>query len=547
MKFTFLSPCTLAAAYSCLFLAILEPVLCLSLQNVFGGQSIKLLLRFDADIAKESIPHYLSLDPVDDERLPPIDLFQYPPTEKVLRLDYSGLPATDEMLFKKQCYAMIAKYSLDVWAKSSLDKFFDIRVSDVEAFAEILEEYNLPDVPVSIIIPDLAQSVYETFPQASVNTTETVGETAVLMDYLSRTGPELTTDMAKEELNIMTDLFFKQYRNLDMVYLWFEMLRATYPDILKHERIGKTYEGREMSALHLSVAHKDNHKDDGTRAPDTDFDHEDDPTERRTIVITGGLHAREWISTSTVCYSLFRLLRSYDHITDSVDGHKHRKLRKILTSLDFIFIPVFNPDGYYHTWSVDRLWRKNRQETFNPRCFGLDIDHSFDFRWQHSDAFNPCGENYSGEDSFEAIEAQQWNNFLTNHTNQILGYLDLHSYSQQILYPYAWSCEQQPRDSENLIELAYGMSKAIRLSSGRYYNVLPACVDRDVDIEPSLGSGTSLDYMYHNKAYWAFQIKLRDSGDHGFLLPPKHIIPVGKEIYQAIKYFCFFILESKEY
>ena len=128
---------------------------------------------------------------------------------------------------------------------------------------------------------------------------------------------------------------------------------------------------------------------------------------------------------------------------------------------------------------------------------------------------------------------------------KIYGYLDFHSYSQEILYPYAYSCEALPRDLENLLELSYGLAKAIRNKSGKTYDVLSSCEDRGSDLTPGLGSGSALDYMYHHRAHWAFQLKLRDTGNHGFLLPPKYITPVGKEAYAALKYFCDFILNPE--
>ena len=214
--------------------------------------------------------------------------------------------------------------------------------------------------------------------------------------------------------------------------------------------------------------------------------------------------------------------------------------------LDFLIIPVFNPDGYVYTWTHDRLWRKNRQQTYFPRCFGIDIDHSFDFQWTGTQDF-PCSEDYSGESPFEALEAESWNNYvnMTKGEYKIYGYLDFHSYSQEILYPYAYSCEALPRDLENLLELSYGLAKAIRNKSGKTYDVLSSCEDRGSDLTPGLGSGSALDYMYHHRAHWAFQLKLRDTGNHGFLLPPKYITPVGKEAYAALKYFCDFILNPE--
>ena len=72
-----------------------------------------------------------------------------------------------------------------------------------------------------------------------------------------------------------------------------------------------------------------------------------------------------------------------------------------------------------------------------------------------------------------------------------------------------------------MLEVA-GLAKAIRMQSGTLYNVLPACIDRDADLMPDLGSGTALDYMYHHRADYAFQLKLRDTGNHGFVTRKVH-------------------------
>lgn len=263
-----------------------------------------------------------------------------------------------------------------------------------------------------------------------------------------------------------------------------------------------------------------------------------DPSDSiKTLAITGGIHSREWISVSTSCYILYSLLKDYDNGSPLV--------REYLNNLDFLFLPLMNPDGYAFTWKSERLWRKNKQQTYNPRCRGIDIDHSFDFHFT-SDLESPCSDDYSGNAPFEALESLNWDRYLneTKHSHPIYAYIDLHSYAQEVLYPYAYSCDILPRDEENLLELAYGLSQAIRLKSGKYYNVLKACQDKGADFLPNMGAGSALDYMYHNKAYWAFILKLRDSGTHGFLLPPKYIVPTGEEIYSSIKYFASFLLKD---
>ncbi|KAH3670417.1 hypothetical protein OGAPHI_000932 [Ogataea philodendri] len=449
------------------------------------------LIDNPANVQSEST-HYSSLHPDNW----PIDLSQYH-DQYVVRVHADTKQQLDGLLLAAH------EQNVSIWESSRTKLFIDLLVSR-DSGSQYLQtiQTRLPgsSLDLSLVVHDLPQAVFETFPAAD--------------------------DLDEEQDNditVQTELFFKRYRDLNTIYQWFDLLVDTYPDLLTVEWIGQTFEGRDIKALRLT-AHKDN---PSVTEP------------LKTLVITSGIHAREWISVSTSCYILFKLLQDFD------SGKK--KAKKFLNNMDFLFLPVMNPDGYEHTWSSDRLWRKNKQETYNAACFGIDIDHSFNFHFTRSDE-SPCGEDYPGEGAFESLESNAWDNYLnqTKHDHPIYGYIDLHSYAEEILYPYAFTCSETPRDEENLIELAYGLSQSIRLSTGKSYTVLSACEDKGSDLLPSMGAGSALDYMYHNKAYWAFVLKLRDTGSHGFLLPPKYIVPVGKEIYSSIKSSSSWAIQSIE-
>lgn len=427
-------------------------------------------------------PHYTLIAP----ELHPIDLSQYK-DDFVVRTPY-----TSETL------DFLRHNNYRIWSQNGFKRTLDVQMN-----ASLLAHYGtrFDTSKAEVIIPDLAQAIYETYPESKE-------------DF----------KIENTDFHTMSEVFFKNYRDLEDIHQWLHLLEETYPDTIKLEKIGDTYEGRPFRLVHLSVQ-------------DKDVDH----GEKKTVVITGGVHAREWISVSTVLYSIYAMVRHWEE-----NPHDSKTLAK----LDFLFIPVLNPDGYVYSWETDRLWRKNRQPVVggdDGSCRGVDIDHSFDYHWTPS-SDSACGEEYAGETPFEAYELRLWDEYLnkTNEAHKIYGYIDLHSYDQEILYPYVYLCEHLPRDEENLIELAYGISKSIRWTSGKYYAVSPACLDKDSDLLPDLGSGTALDYMYHHRAYWAYQIKLRDSGSHGFLLPPKYIEAVGEEIAAGFKYFCKFILTSGE-
>lgn len=54
-----------------------------------------------------------------------------------------------------------------------------------------------------------------------------------------------------------------------------------------------------------------------------------------------------------------------------------------------------------------------------------------------------------------------------------------------------------------------------------------------------------LDYFYEkHKVPYAYQIKLRDTGNHGFLLPKGSIVPTGAELFSLIRYLAQFLMDD---
>lgn len=439
---------------------------------------------------------------------------------------------------------------LDVWAFNNHTGAVDIRLNkeDVSSLLTLLPE-SLHHA-FSPLIPDLAVAVQDTYPKAAAAKSAAVEQ----LSAFTSGGSTSTTGMAAVLSAGLDNVFFQDYQPLPVIEQWMRLMDVMFP-FVEMISVGRSAEGRDIFGLRVGAAKTDEDGDEDeepTPEPEPEPQPQPEPqpepepsTKRKTILITGGLHAREWITTSTVNYVAWSLIAGYG---------KARLITKLLDHFEIVFVPVVNPDGYEYTWHTDRLWRKTRQGTNFRYCRGLDLDHAFGYAWDSNVHVEPCSESYGGEAAFQAAEARtlaMWaRSEVLLRDVEFVGFLDLHAYSQQILFPFSYSCAADPPNLENLEELAAGLAKAIRLSTGELYSISSACegVLSMSRASPELGriesgGGSAIDWFYHElHARYSYQIKLRDTGSYGFLLPSSEIVPTGEEIFSAFKYFGDFLL-----
>ncbi|KAK4915617.1 hypothetical protein LTR28_013529, partial [Elasticomyces elasticus] len=136
------------------------------------------------------------------------------------------------------------------------------------------------------------------------------------------------------------DIFFADYQPLSVIHPWLRLLSSLFTTHVRLINIGTSYEGRPIPALHVGV-----HPQNDAARP------------RKTVLVTGGAHAREWIGVSTVSYLAYSLITGYG---------RTRAVTELVDAFDWVFVPTLNPDGYAYSWDGDRLWRKNRQPTPHP-------------------------------------------------------------------------------------------------------------------------------------------------------------------------------------
>jgi len=287
----------------------------------------------------------------------------------------------------------------------------------------------------------------------------------------------------------------RAYLGSDLMYEWLDQLDKKYAG-MKVENIGKTGEGRDIKIVKINYNN----------------------THRPIIFIDAGIHAREWISPAATLFLIEKLAKS-----TSRSRGKNEFLR-----FQWHIIPLANPDGYEYTRTKDRLWRKNTVKNSGSSCIGVDLNRNFPEGYGVGASKNPCSEVFQGPHPLSEVESRTISKYITDHRN-IRAAISIHSYGNVLIYPWGYKHTQHPRKTQ-LAKLATEVSNAIKEKHGEVYQPGTA---REVFGSWGLAGGATDDWYITQDIDYSYTFELPEGdedGDHGFLLPAKNIVKVGRQL-----------------
>ncbi|XP_036282935.1 carboxypeptidase A4 isoform X3 [Pipistrellus kuhlii] len=226
----------------------------------------------------------------------------------------------------------------------------------------------------------------------------------------------------KEQERSGNNFNYGAYHSLEAIYQEMDSIAGDFPDLANRVKIGHSFEGRSMYVLKFSTGK-------GSRRP--------------AMWLNAGIHSREWISPATAMWTARKIVSDYG---------KDPAVTSILEKTDIFLLPVANPDGYVYTHTKNRLWRKTRSVHPRSRCVGVDANRNWNASFAGKGASgNPCSEVYHGPHANSEVEVKSVVDFIQRHGN-FKCFIDVHSYSQLLMYPYGYTGKEAP-DADELIQL----------------------------------------------------------------------------------------------
>lgn len=289
--------------------------------------------------------------------------------------------------------------------------------------------------------------------------------------------------------------FYDDWRPLDEVLDHLDELasRSPHAEVLE---LGTSLDGLPIRGLRLDVG---SGRDD-----------------RPGLLVTGVQHAREWVAGASAVWIAEQLVDGYGVdpvVTDLLDGWR------------VLVVPIVNPDGYDHTWTTDRLWRKNRRDNLDG-SFGVDLNRNWDAAWGGAGSSGiTTSNNYRGTAPFSEPETSALRDFVESHP-RYSRHLDLHCTGQLVLTPFGFTPTPSP-DDPVLSAVALDASVAMAAPYGTPYD--PGSVW--LRLYPAAGVG--IDWTHGVHGMQSFLFELRDRGAYGFLLPADQLVPTAEEAWEG--------------
>ncbi|MFK7883775.1 MAG: M14 family zinc carboxypeptidase [Phycisphaerales bacterium] len=242
--------------------------------------------------------------------------------------------------------------------------------------------------------------------------------------------------------------WWADYKPLDAIYAKMDEMRARRPDLVEVFEFGRSHEDRPLRAMRIT-------------APAS----VDAPC-RPAVLFNTLTHAREWVPPMANMFVAETLIADYD--TDPY-------IRDLVDRVEWVFVPVLNPDGYEHSWTEFRFWRKNRRdaETLFGRQVGVDLNRNYSFEWglNRGSSGARTSDTYRGPEPFSEPETAAFRDLAVSMP-QLRIHNDMHSYSELILFSWGYTGELTS-DQPMLQAVGEEMRDRIAAYRGIYYEVGP--------------------------------------------------------------------------
>ncbi len=268
-----------------------------------------------------------------------------------------------------------------------------------------------------------------------------------------------------------------QYKKpVDVEKMLFDTETA-FPHLAKVESIGKTGEGRDIWAIHLTSY----------------FFVSEKP--KLSVLFDAMHHARE-VMTPEVALDIV------DYLTKNYGADP--KVTKWMNQYDIWVVPMLNPDGNNKVWNSSSMWRKN-----NRGGYGVDPNRNYTYEWNscNGSSGSQSSETYRGPSAGSEPESQALMNLATRIKPMFN--ISYHSYSEIVIYPYGCSPKHIPAPDQAIYE-GVGKELAAKLvrdsGSGSYDPGTAYELLYDVD-------GGSIDWMYASEKVMSFVIEMNGDAE----------------------------------
>jgi murein tripeptide amidase MpaA len=348
------------------------------------------------------------------------------------------------------------------------------------------------------------------------------------------------------------------YRSYQEMIDTMKSLEEKYPNLCRMEKIGESFEGRDLWAL--KVTRNEENNTETARKPG--------------IVITGLTHAREWMTGEVTLFGAQNLLENYE--TDP-------SMKKRVDNAETWFVPCVNPDGYEYSRNVNAWWRKNRNtfeennnkldssgtmeylisdpgsktqnigDSLNSGAVGVDVNRNF---WDGTEknhylyrlpgdsptstvddkgaSDNKTKDTYRGPYGNSEKENQALTKlYLENENIKVIS--DFHSYGNLILFPWGYG-KVDAENKSDYMKVGQDMAKIIKEADNQKvdFKVMQA-----INLYPTTGS--SADFQHANGIFSViFEI------GRSFQPSEKEIEPMCKRMLGPQMYLIDYVIDNAD-